>query len=249
MILTPKNWTTFQHYRDRRPPWIKLHKSLLDDVDYLCLPDASKAIAPFLWLLASEYEGGQITLTMPKLALRLRTNESMLMEALKPLIDEGFFVASDLAATSEQNARLDREEKEKEKEKRATSPEAQVSLNGTPKNGKRPSWAGRHDDDVVETTQRIFSKWPDKSRRQPNGESVPVSHSPILADRLAAIKGAGGSLEVCEAIADRFLDEYEKGGWLKAAENFFGIGTKEKPAPWKSYYKAHMTNEEVQVAP
>lgn len=110
---------------------------------------------------------------------------------------------------------------------------------------KVPAWASKHGDDVVETTQRIYSIWPNKSRRQPNGEPVPVSHSPILADRLTAIKAEGGSLTICVAIAERFLDEYEKGGWLKAAENFFGIGTKEKPAPWKSYYKAHLTNEGV----
>lgn len=116
-MLTPKNWTTFQHYHDRRPPWIKLHKSLLDDIDYLCLPDASKALAPFLWLLASEYQDGQISLSMPKLAMRLRMSEDKLAEALKPLIEQGFFVASDMLANMEQYARLDREETEREKEK------------------------------------------------------------------------------------------------------------------------------------
>ena len=26
-----KNWGEFQHYKKRNPPWIKLHKKLLDD--------------------------------------------------------------------------------------------------------------------------------------------------------------------------------------------------------------------------
>ena len=29
------NWDKFQHYKDRRPVWIKLHLDLLDNDDYL----------------------------------------------------------------------------------------------------------------------------------------------------------------------------------------------------------------------
>jgi hypothetical protein len=58
--LTPKNWKSFQHYKDRAPPWIKLHKTLLDDFKFSRLPLASRALAPCIWLLASEYEGGEI---------------------------------------------------------------------------------------------------------------------------------------------------------------------------------------------
>jgi hypothetical protein len=49
-----KNWAEFQHYKDRSPPWIRLHRSFLDDYDFHCLPVASRALAPMLWLLASE---------------------------------------------------------------------------------------------------------------------------------------------------------------------------------------------------
>jgi hypothetical protein len=60
MILTPKNWSSFQHYKDRAPAWIKLHRGLLDDFEFSSLPVASRALAPLLWLLASEFEGGAI---------------------------------------------------------------------------------------------------------------------------------------------------------------------------------------------
>ena len=60
MKLTPRNWDDFQHYKERRPVWIKLHKNLLDDYEFHCLPVASKALAPLLWLLASEYSDGTI---------------------------------------------------------------------------------------------------------------------------------------------------------------------------------------------
>ena len=58
MLLITKNWAEFQHYKDRSPPWIKLHKELLDDRQYQSLPLASRALAPMLWLLASETKDG-----------------------------------------------------------------------------------------------------------------------------------------------------------------------------------------------
>lgn len=52
-----KNWSKFQHFRDRKPPWIKLYRELLDDRDWHNLdPKAAKTLV-MLWLLASENEG------------------------------------------------------------------------------------------------------------------------------------------------------------------------------------------------
>lgn len=119
MSLTPKNWQSFQHYKDRAPVWIKLHRSLLDDADFHCLPIASKALAPMLWLVASEYEGGCITVPPQKIAWRLRMSVDEFTEALRPLIDGGFFDASEPLALCAQVAmpekRRDREETETEK--------------------------------------------------------------------------------------------------------------------------------------
>ena len=100
MRLVVKNWADFQHYKDRSPPWIKLHRGLLDDDEFHCLPDASRALAPMLWLLASESEDGSIETELPKLAFRLRTTPDLLSAALKPLVDNGFIVdASNVLAT------------------------------------------------------------------------------------------------------------------------------------------------------
>lgn len=52
-----KNWTEFQHYRDRNPPWIKLHVALLDDYEFNSLPDVSKGHLMMLWLFASKNDG------------------------------------------------------------------------------------------------------------------------------------------------------------------------------------------------
>ncbi len=91
MGLQPKNWSSFQHYTNRRPPWVKLHHSLLDDYEFHCLPVASKALAPMLWLLASEYQDGKISLTDREVAFRMRMVETDFAEAIEPLIGAGFF--------------------------------------------------------------------------------------------------------------------------------------------------------------
>lgn len=51
-----KNLERFQHYKDRRPPWIKLYQDVLEDYGFTCLPDASKMHLLAIWLLASRTE-------------------------------------------------------------------------------------------------------------------------------------------------------------------------------------------------
>jgi hypothetical protein len=124
LILTPKNWKSFQHYKDRAPSWIKLHKALLDDYEFSCLPIASRALAPMIWLLASEYDDGKITASIDKLAFRLHMTCVDLSEALRPLLEKGFFDASETLAKPEQNACLEKEDIEKnidQTEKEATA--------------------------------------------------------------------------------------------------------------------------------
>lgn len=48
------NWEKYQHYKDRTPPWIKLHAEILNDYDFSCLQDASKLHLVLIWVLASQ---------------------------------------------------------------------------------------------------------------------------------------------------------------------------------------------------
>jgi hypothetical protein len=122
VILRIKNWSSFQHYKERNPPWIKLHKSLLDDYEYQSLPIASKALAPMLWLLASENKEGVINASDEKLAFRLRMAVHEFNEALKPLIDSGFVVLeSEMLAECKRDAMPETEKStETEEETEAT---------------------------------------------------------------------------------------------------------------------------------
>lgn len=91
MRLAPKNWREFQHYKDRSPPWIRLQRKLLDDRDFHRLPVASRALAPMLWLLASESVDGAFDGSPAELAFRLRQSEREVVAALNPLIEAKFF--------------------------------------------------------------------------------------------------------------------------------------------------------------
>jgi hypothetical protein len=52
-----KNWKKFQHFRDRKPPWIKLYRDLLDDREWHNLEPKAAKMLVMLWLLASESDG------------------------------------------------------------------------------------------------------------------------------------------------------------------------------------------------
>ena len=90
MKITIVNWGEFQHYRNRRPPWIKLHRQLLDNRHWFALSgDASKLLAE-LWLIASESEDGTIDDDLPNLAFRLYRQDDNIASCLQELVSHDF---------------------------------------------------------------------------------------------------------------------------------------------------------------
>lgn len=121
MIIKPKNWSSMQHYHDRSPSWIKLHRSLLDNFDFHCLHVASRALAPCLWLLASEHKEGHIEVNVKKLAWRFRQDDVELSMSVNELISKGFFEvvqdASEVLAEPMHDASLEKRERREREEK------------------------------------------------------------------------------------------------------------------------------------
>ena len=56
-----KNWDKWQTYRKDRgqPPWIKLHRCIMRDPEWVLLSDAERGQLISLWLLAAD-RGGEI---------------------------------------------------------------------------------------------------------------------------------------------------------------------------------------------
>lgn len=104
-----RNWEQFQHYKDRNPPWIKLHFALLASEDWVTLDDASKLLAVVCMLIASRNNG--LVPNNPAYLKRVAYLDRL--PKLKPLIDCGFLEipqadASDLqapASSMQANAR------------------------------------------------------------------------------------------------------------------------------------------------
>ena len=78
-----KGWNKFQHFKDRRPLWIKLYRDILDDVEWHDLEPAAAKVLISCWLIASEYEGALPD--MRTLAFRLRMSEKQATSILSQL--------------------------------------------------------------------------------------------------------------------------------------------------------------------
>lgn len=163
--IRPKNWKSFQHYRDRDPTWIKLHKRLLDDFEFHSLPLASQALAPMLWLLASEDKEGWIDADPKRIAFRLRRTAKEISESINPLIDGGFFELEHCAsktlaevepsASPENKRQVETQEEEQEQEiaRSADADEPQLALQAYNSVAKELNWPG-----AVKLTNARLSK-------------------------------------------------------------------------------------------
>jgi hypothetical protein len=103
-MLRIKDWAEFQHYKDRNPPWIKLHRALLDDYVFCHLPDVSKAHFLLISLFASQNDG-----KIPEDANFIQAKCSLdKAPDLKLLIDQGLLIpeqsASGVLAECKQDA-------------------------------------------------------------------------------------------------------------------------------------------------
>jgi hypothetical protein len=83
MTIRIKNWSEHQHFKDRRPPWIKVHREIIDDIEWHELSGDDAKLLISLWLIASEDK--ELSGKLPEvksLCFRLRIKEIQLNQAL-----------------------------------------------------------------------------------------------------------------------------------------------------------------------
>ncbi len=118
-----KNWRKFQHFKDRKPPWIKLHREILEQRDINMISDCSFRVLVGIWLLASEDPAMEGNIPdVDDIAFRLRLEKSKVIKSLQEL--ENFVEHDDINVISSryQSDSLEtetEEEKEAEKEEKA----------------------------------------------------------------------------------------------------------------------------------
>jgi hypothetical protein len=107
-----KNWTKFQHFKDRRPPWVKLYRDILDDLEWHELDPLAAKVLVMLWLIASENDG-----RIPDnktLAFRLRLTE---LKTKEIIIKLSHWLEQDDISTISEQYQSDRPERETETKK------------------------------------------------------------------------------------------------------------------------------------
>jgi hypothetical protein len=117
-----KNWDRFQHFKDRKPIWIKLYRDLLDDLNWHELDGKSAKALVMIWLIASE-ELGKLP-EIKTLAFRLRMSEKETKEVVTKLSQ--WLEQDDINTISgvyqDDMPEKRREETDKEKEKETDTP-------------------------------------------------------------------------------------------------------------------------------
>jgi len=115
------NWADYQHYKDRDPPWIKLHRQLLDKPEWRRLSGNAGKLLMDVWMLAAQH-GGEVNLRLTDLGYRLRVKAPRLASGLLELRGAELLALSEpmladaSAAQANATQRRDRGETEAEAE-------------------------------------------------------------------------------------------------------------------------------------
>lgn len=161
--LKVKNWTRYQHYKDRCPPWIKLATDTFQNYEFSRLHDASKLLAICIWTIAARSKDGSVPNDFEYLKRQGALGPMVKPEHLKELINQGFVeICSEVLADCKQTACSEGEgegetEREAEEETEQSSPRREDASAGTPIvgfsfpcDGKVKSWS---------LTQELLTEW------------------------------------------------------------------------------------------
>ena len=220
--LSIPDWDKLQHYKDRTPPWIKLHNELLESYEFECLPDASKAHLLCIWLLASR-TGNKINPDPRWIGRKIGANSKVDIDAL---IESGFLQLNQPLQTVEQDASkmLQTVEQdaipEREGEKRESREEESKDITS----GKPDNSVSKIDYSVLQCTSEEIKEIK-RIRRANKGGAITQRVANALAKEFNKALDIGYSLDEC-------LNEWEVRGW----KSFKAEWLKPKPGTALSQY-------------
>ena len=100
-----KNWSRFQHYRDRNPRWIKLHGEILSSVDWIKLHQAQDRLLMIICMLIAARNSDGLVPDDPEYVRGLAYLH--VVPNFKPLIDCGFLIPVADASAMQADASID----------------------------------------------------------------------------------------------------------------------------------------------
>ena len=109
--LYVKNWSKFQHYKNRSPTWIKLYCSILTDPVFEALSERNKAHLILLWVMAARW-GGMLPADPKYLRRHLGLHSN---PDLKLFINQGWLSENASTMLAQRREEKNREEKKGQK--------------------------------------------------------------------------------------------------------------------------------------
>lgn len=88
-----KEWSSYQSYKDRNPPWIRLHKRIINNYDFQKMGAEARALLPMIWLLTAEESdptSGILKMNCEEIAYRLRRDVLLIKTTTDELVRSGF---------------------------------------------------------------------------------------------------------------------------------------------------------------
>jgi len=132
-VIAIKAWDTFQHYKDRDPPWVKLYRDLLTAESWVLGTDDSRLVQVASMLLAARYRNATpLNYPLFSKVASLDLSESRFRTAIDHLVATGFLEiqgdaapvkasASKALATCTSEAEAEAEKSREEAEKRESA--------------------------------------------------------------------------------------------------------------------------------
>lgn len=99
-VLSVKNWTEFQHYKDRDPTWVKLHRNVLTSESWVLGTDLSRLVQVASMMLAARYSNEiPYRFDLIKKVTSIDCKEAELKKAIQHLIDTNFLEIKEVTET------------------------------------------------------------------------------------------------------------------------------------------------------
>lgn len=219
-----KNWTEFQHFKDRTPPWIKLHRTILERRDINLISDCSFRILVGIWLLASEDKDMEGNLPeIPEIAFRLRIEESKIINALQELTPfvEGVDIEliseryqHDVPETEEETEAEERHKQIPAVDKSTTGVAKKISLDWTP-NRLSVQMIEEYRVTLEQAKPAIddFMRWAIESGKKQKNWDLAFQRNPVVKSNLAKIsrgQGNGSHQQDTRSRAKRVSDKLDE---------------------------------------
>jgi hypothetical protein len=148
--LRIRNWDKWQNYRKDRgqPPWIKIHREVMRNPEWVSLSDAQRGQLVAIWLLAAD-RGGVIPAS-PEVIRKLCYLDND--PDLNLLIEKGFIDPPSTGCQVVVNVTPDRRQHDAPETETETETEADITADAVP--SKYVFEAG-----IIRLTQKSFDQW------------------------------------------------------------------------------------------